>query len=65
MRDPRVKDTKLTLRLAFIVNIFPLGCKQEEEKDRETIFLEVLRSFDLCPNLYPPNDAYTCFLGLF
>ena len=50
LRALRVNETKVTLRNAFIDNLFALESKKESENDERTLFQDCPRILDLSVN---------------
>ena len=63
--NPKVNETKLTLRNAFNLDLFALGGGKESKYDKRSLFWGSLQKLDLSVNPYPPKHAYTRFSGPF
>ena len=59
-----MNETNLSLRNAFISNIFALGGEKESKYDKRTPFWGPLQKLDLSVNPYPLKDAYKRFSGI-
>ena len=59
-----MNETNLSLRNAFISNIFALGGEKESKYDKRTPFWGLLQKLDLPDNPYPLKDTYKRFSGI-
>ena len=65
VRTLRLNGTKVTLRNAFIDNLFALESEKELQKTERTHFSECLRIVYVFVNAYTPNTTYMWFSRLF
>ena len=61
----RVNETKITLRNAFILDLFTLGGEKESKYNEKTPFWGSLQKLDLSVNPQPSKNAYTRLSRLF
>ena len=62
--ESSVDETKLTLKNAFILDLFVVGGEKKSKYNERTLFWSSVQKLDLSVNPHPPKDTYTRFSGL-